>query len=916
MLNTWGIPGHNPSDPPVTPPKVKKKKKSTKGPASGIEAISSPMPTGPIAMPRMIRGEDGMMHTVYYDPSTNQPISSLSGYTIVDGSTNYTVTPTDDKNKDGKVDTKEANSGIFGLGNSSSTPSDSNPSPDSGGFGNFGGTGSSSSTSSGSSSSSSSKPPEFLGHTSRQDADHSGDSFKTNQNPLDNYGYEHKPGFVSKLGMLPGGIGMAAKAVNAGWNMNNLAAVNTARNMLNLAPMTPKDSVKGIVKDTKGQVSNNAQINGKSYHVGLEAMSPDENTNLTPTEANNRANLLGGISEPAPTAPQQSGLSKKLNNMFFEDNPVAPTPETPQTPQAQTLQSPIEKITGVQKGWAARALNHVFGITPENAPTPTARPEDTPTSVAPSITPASPDTGVSTPSGVAHAASIAGFNPGAGLGNLDHSAQGTGPNNISYDHPDRGAWNAGMTQETQDTASRVAGTLGGMTMTSGYRSPSVNAAVGGAPGSLHQQGKAFDIDTSNMTDSDKQKAVEMSRLSGATGIGTYTGGSLHIDMGARPSATAVDAQGNPVHPGAINTVDGTYGMMNRTATNAAKNAPSWFTKGMTEDTFAPTPTARPTPTPSETLGITPEVDRNSSAQALGFTATPNDAPVNTFNNIGPTAQVSQPSVIDSTTAKLGTTPAARAAMGMINRTPAEKTAMAKTIAGELSPQSLAALAKNDPTAKAELGAMVATMENRAASKTYTGIANTLAPSQYNSLAAANLNTTNANYSKYQAAINTGMQDFYSGKLPSNLDKTSYYNPSISNPSWGTKMTNPTQVGAHKFGTLPEYSPDANAVAAAKAMNTMATTTYSPGKAKDDTVGTGYQPGAAGYTPGGLGSPSNSIGGGYSPSTGASPGPASSTNQSSPAGTPGGIGSPSASVSGNGSGHGGVVGDHDNGWGGH
>ena len=64
---------------------------------------------------------------------------------------------------------------------------------------------------------------------------------------------------------------------------------------------------------------------------------------------------------------------------------------------------------------------------------------------------------------------------------------------------------------------------------SGYRSPSHNRAVGGAPRSKHMDGTAFDI---AMANHDPVAFAQVARAVGFLGFGTYPrSGFLHIDLG-------------------------------------------------------------------------------------------------------------------------------------------------------------------------------------------------------------------------------------------------------------------------------------------------------------------------------------------------------------------------------------------------
>ena len=70
-----------------------------------------------------------------------------------------------------------------------------------------------------------------------------------------------------------------------------------------------------------------------------------------------------------------------------------------------------------------------------------------------------------------------------------------------------------------------------MGISSGYRSPEHNQAVGGAKNSRHLVGDAFDISTKNMSEYDKQVLHGCCLLAGFKGFG-FAKTFLHVDTGS------------------------------------------------------------------------------------------------------------------------------------------------------------------------------------------------------------------------------------------------------------------------------------------------------------------------------------------------------------------------------------------------
>jgi hypothetical protein len=225
-------------------------------PISGYQAIAGTPPKGKTAYRTLKRMPDGTVQTVLVDSGTGLELPSSTGYSVVDSS-NYL----------------DLNSlGLNPLGNPNTTPDPTTADKV--------------------------KQPERSiegGHDTSRAVGR-----ETSRTATDNFGYIDKPSLVSLAGYLPGAIGMGAKAVNAGINANNVAATSAARNVLGLPAQSAFGTMKGIVKDNQGQVAD-VNLGKNTYQVGLEAMSPQGQTNLTPMEARNRAlTTQQALSEATP----------------------------------------------------------------------------------------------------------------------------------------------------------------------------------------------------------------------------------------------------------------------------------------------------------------------------------------------------------------------------------------------------------------------------------------------------------------------------------------------------------------------------------------------------------------------------------------------------------------------------------------
>ncbi|KQZ49697.1 hypothetical protein ASD54_12220 [Rhizobium sp. Root149] len=133
--------------------------------------------------------------------------------------------------------------------------------------------------------------------------------------------------------------------------------------------------------------------------------------------------------------------------------------------------------------------------------------------------------------------------------------------------------------------------LGDVGVNSGFRSPSANAAAGGASRSQHMGGNAIDLATKSLSVPDRERVLDAALSAGAKGIGLYDTGSTHFDTRSSPAFWGPQGYTNP----------------GRTMAEKISNMPEWSQPNLTAlanaDGYSylpsgsnfnvPTPSARP-----------------------------------------------------------------------------------------------------------------------------------------------------------------------------------------------------------------------------------------------------------------------------------------------------------------------------------
>jgi len=195
-------------------------------------------------------------------------------------------------------------------------------------------------------------------HNSRMDTAEGQNNFKPNTDISNDFGYKQPPGVLQAASFAPGIAGMAAKAAQLGYNVNNMSARESARYALGLPYDQGIESVKGIVTDRGGKVAD-VMYKGSVIPVApasAPALDPQGRTNMTVQEAQARRARDPSFREA--TKDESKAAIDKFQTDFGKPK--------------GTVTSMIDSVTG---GLASKVLDHIGYTKPQStdlAPQPTA----------------------------------------------------------------------------------------------------------------------------------------------------------------------------------------------------------------------------------------------------------------------------------------------------------------------------------------------------------------------------------------------------------------------------------------------------------------------------------------------------------------------------------------------------------------
>lgn len=613
--------------------------------------------------------------------------------------------------------------------------------------------------------------------------------------PANNYGYIDKPMALGIVGMLGGPVSkLGTKMISMAINANNVVAVDTARRSMGLEPLSKKEKSQGLMNDTKGYLGD-VVVGDQQYAVSIGGIAPDGRTALTPDEARKRG-MTQGIRLATPEETKRAQTQARMN-----PDVQAQKGFLTRGVQAgvQAVQDGIDRISGRQKPEFDPSLGAQPAVVdPEFDPTPVrdlGDPEVTEATEEFSFTGAPVGQVERSPLGFEARPTIEDvpgitqtptarpertITPGAGLRNLaDVTAPRTGFNS-NFDPTGRGRPEPVQTDLAIAADWAVKEALGpeyGIRATSGTYTPETQAKIDAVMADLQAHGIS----------PESPRGREALKAAGQVG-------STRHAHGAALDFAVVDPKGNLVtDPEAMKSVAAAMGRQGVSSVGYGKG---YMGAGV----------------------FHADVHRNR-ASTWGGDRQVAQSFLADRNNVGILPKLDAPTPTPRPSFEAPQTPVASSYQR--DRDPDVRTAMAYTIAGELAPETLQALASGDPerqrVAREEIAAIATTIDNRANSTRFAELedprdryASVLTPSQYNSLSKDNRKTTEENWSRYGDMITSTIEEYDRGNIKSPVPDATHYRAGwMDPPEWENTPTTP--VGQHVFSAAnlagmdkPEY----------------------------------------------------------------------------------------------------------------
>lgn len=277
--------------------------------------------------PKMVRNANGQMQVIYIDPKTGQQVNNLSGHQVTSVAPDLEQWGLDLSNHQPYTDDTNLIPNVNFSGAQYAPPDTPEQKPIE-------------------------NPQQELAPLANpakgERPDSPSSSVGDSRSQGNNFGYFDKPGWMGALGALPGGLGLAGKGVNAVANMNNVSAVNAARDAMDVKELSDREAFGGAVKDRQGFVGNvditNAAGATNPYSVGLEAETPSGKTTLTPDEARARAQANpANISlsadqkenKKSPLSGIKASIKTFMDDLFSDEDDKDKFPNAPNQPTQQ-----------------------------------------------------------------------------------------------------------------------------------------------------------------------------------------------------------------------------------------------------------------------------------------------------------------------------------------------------------------------------------------------------------------------------------------------------------------------------------------------------------------------------------------------------------------------------------------------------